>query len=261
MTAAHWFCQACEQKAIEAIKTDQIVEERCKKFLSETRDRLNKLEDMAVKWEKIEKQYAKIDSELQVLKQEMESSNPDDSTKNPDDRTQDLSSSVKSLVDECMEEERERDRRKNNIILHGIAETTSDDAQERSDGDLAQVSAILDFLNVTYEVRKVQRLGKRDENSKSRPLLIQLPNSTCSDELCRRANKLRQAPDSMKGVFIQPDRTQKQRAKRAELVKELKKRQDDGDSTWTIQNDKLVKKRTFQPKDKGSSEPGSFRGN
>ena len=31
--------------------------------------------------------------------------------------------------------------------------------------------------------------------------------------------------------------------------------------TWTIKNDKLVKKRTFQPKDKGSSEPGSFRGN
>ena len=55
VTAAHWFCHACEQKAIEAIKTDQIVEERCKKFFSETRDRLSKLEDMAVKWEKIEK--------------------------------------------------------------------------------------------------------------------------------------------------------------------------------------------------------------
>ena len=116
-------------------------------------------------------------------------------------------------------------------------------------------------MNVTYEVRKVQRLGKRDDNAKSRPLLIQLPNSNCCDELCRRANKLRQAPEPLKGVFIQPDRTQKQRAKRAELVKELKKRQEDGDATWTIKNDKLVKKRNIQQRDKDSSEPGSFRRN
>ena len=230
------------------------MEERCKKFLSETRDRLKNLEDKAVKWKKIEKQCAKIDKELQDLKKDVKAEKSEDS--NPD-----LNGVVQTLFNEHMEEEKEKDRRCKNVILHGIAEATKENSQDRLEEDSVKVSEVFGFLNVEYEVKKLQRLGRWEEGAKPRPLMAQLPDSICCVELCKQASKLRQAPDSLKGIYIQPDRTQKQRVHRAELVKELKKKQDEGDSTWKIQNDKLVQKRSHPAKSNDSEGPRSFRKN
>ena len=68
MSAAHWYCSPCESKALEAVKTDQVVEDRCKKFLEETKERLERLELVSNKWSKVEELCQRLESNIKEMK-------------------------------------------------------------------------------------------------------------------------------------------------------------------------------------------------
>ena len=253
--AAHWFCFQCESRAIEAVKTDQVVEERCSKFLGEANDRILRLEKESVKWNEVQDHCNDLDNKLKALTESVSAVQADlsrglglataSTTATSRSSHEDLvlsQSDVESICKGCMEEEREKSRRRNNAIFQGIPEAVSDISTARLDHDTGIINDILkqlDMPNTQYE--KALRLGKRDpENVKPRPVLIEFKDSKARDMLLRRATNLAKAPDSFKDIYIQPDRTKKEREERRKLVKELKSRQAEGDVRWKIARNKLV---------------------
>lgn len=258
MNAAHWFCPPCEFKAMEAVKMDQIVEERCKKFLGETQKRLEKLEQMSNGWSKVEELCKRLESDVKEIK----SSLTDKQRMEPSDIAQDvLASSVQSIFQDCVKEESEKDKRKHNIVVYGLAENDSEDGKERQYYDTASTRGMLDYLEIEGEVKRVIRLGRRqldasETSSRPRPVLVEFSNADSSAEAKRKASKLRFGPKDFKELYIQADLTKTERAARNELVKEMKRRKSEGDNNWMIRGEKLVKRKDppSQPSNKGKQK-------
>ena len=113
------------------------------------------------------------------------------------------------------------------------------------------------------EIKIVQclRLGAwKDHAVNPRPLLVHVGNWEVRDRILRPAGKLRSSSGSniwLKDVFIQPDRTMKERDLRGSLVEQLKEKRKSGER-WIIQGDKIVQKAISNTVDEQLNEPSKF---
>ena len=74
-------------------------------------------------------------------------------------------SGVDDLTHSLITEQRERDKRKLNIILHGIGESTAEDSQSRKQDDITSLNSIFaKYLNITPSIINAIRLGKKDSD-------------------------------------------------------------------------------------------------
>jgi len=90
-----------------------------------------------------------------------------------------------------VDELRDRERRKNNIIVFNVGECTKDDSEERKQNDEAEVHNILFELNVASNLSNPVRLGpKRDDSQYPRPLRIAVENETTKWNILREAENL-----------------------------------------------------------------------
>ena len=95
------------------------------------------------------------------------------------------------------------------------------------------------------EIKIVQcfRLGTwKNHAVNTRPLLVHAENSEVRDRILGTAGKLRSLSGSniwLKDVFIQPDRSKKERDLRCSLVERLKEKRKSGER-WIIQGDMIV---------------------
>ena len=243
VSAAHWYCHHCEMKALEAVKTDQIVEERCKQFLGGTLERLDKLEALGNRWSRVEEMYQQLEADMKDLKATLQQK--DDTQQHRSVQDDVLASTVHSLFQECAAEEHEKERRKHNIIIQGMAEFKSEDGKERLYYDTGGVREVLDYLEVDRDVKRVLRLGRRnlDNDARPRPLLVEFSSPESSSDAKRKASKLRFGSNDLKKLYIQQDLTKKERVSRNNLVQEMKRRQSEGDRNWVIRGDKLVRRK------------------
>ena len=101
-------------------------------------------------------------------------------------------------------EERDKENRRNNLVIYRAPESSAAVAVERTSDDLQQV---LHFFNQALSVGasnedivKVVRLGKRDTSSapKPRPLLIQLSNHSIRNLIMESLYKIKLLTDSTK---------------------------------------------------------------
>ena len=75
----------------------------------------------------------------------------------------DIQKVIHSTVASLLAKEKEKERRKFNLIIHRIPECTSEDALERKEHDIEQVNSVLqDYLKVDVEVKTAMRFGKKD---------------------------------------------------------------------------------------------------
>jgi len=73
-------------------------------------------------------------------------------------------SGISSAVASVLSEEKDKDERKLNVILHNVTEYTADGGQTRKREDIIQVSNIFHkSLGVTAEITNAIRLGKRSD--------------------------------------------------------------------------------------------------
>ena len=144
-------------------------------------------------------------------------------------------------VDENVAELRERERRKNNIIVFNIEESSKDNSEERKQDDKAAVHDILFELNIATELSNPVRLGpKRDGSSYPRPMRITDEDETMKWNVLKEAKNLRNArEEALKKVYTKKNMTPLEREKDAELRKQLleKKKQVEeaqDQSKWII---------------------------
>ena len=100
--------------------------------------------------------------------------------------------SIDTKVQEAIEEYREREARKYNVIIHNIPESKKEDSKDRISEDMESVDSMLeDGLDVSdVTVTSAVRLGKCEEG-KTRLLKVGVDSVKSKRNLLQNARKLR----------------------------------------------------------------------
>ena len=147
------------------------------------------------------------------------------------------------MVVSVLNEEKDKEKRKMNVIIHGIPESKSEEPLDRKEYDIEQVNTVFQtHLEVDVAVDNAIRLGKKI-NDKSRLLRITLPNESVKKQIMRSVSKLRvdSNPDWMKRIFITPDLTPKEQEENRKLRKKLSELNSSG-KAYRIKNGQIVRR-------------------
>ena len=155
--------------------------------------------------------------------------------------------SIASMTASIFSEEKEKDKRKMNLIVHNYPEPTSSEAQARKKEDIENISTLLNqFVNVPATITDASRLGKRSEG----PRLTKITVSTIEEKssILRNRRNLRNKshPSHVQKVFITPDLTPSQQRKNKQLRVELAELNKSG-NRYRIKNGKIILRESTTP--------------
>ena len=151
---------------------------------------------------------------------------------------------ISSIVTSYINEEKEKSRRRLNLIVHNFSESKADDGPSRKQEDISAVSSVFKkHLGISATITNAFRLGKK--GTKPRLLKITVASDMEKGQILRNCTKLRSAnnPEEVKKVFITPDLTPKEQAINKSLRTELKNLNKDG-KVYQIKNGKIVRRKT-----------------
>ena len=227
-----WYCSGCKRGAKKVML--QLV-------------RIRERQDiMEVKISTMEDRHDKTDQKVQMIESSVEKLDDQDNT------------GASELVDPhlAVREIEDRERRKSNIVLFNLPESSSEDAKVRQAADHTDFKSICQSqLDVgVVEVEAAYRLGPKEKNGRgSRPLKVILKDIATKKQILTNAKKLKNTEDSgTKQIAIAPDLTKMQREEMRKLRVLQKSRQEElkrsGDHvhTWIIRDGKLQKVRVKQ---------------
>lgn len=129
-----------------------------------------------------------------------------------------------------IEDEKEKERKKTNIILFNLTET------ENEDENVKNIVTALEIPDAVIESTK--RLGRKTITGKPRPLIISFDNRANKYEALKKSRALRNI-DKYKHVVVKPDMTKLEQLKDRALVSELKQRRDAGENV-KIKRGKII---------------------
>lgn len=134
------------------------------------------------------------------------------------------------LQDEINEREKEKSRqyldeekRKNNLVIYGVKESTENDKEKRTKHDKEEITRLSIFLGIEnftdYNIVRILRMGTYVEGTK-RPILVELDCAVTKYKIMRNTFKLKDS--DFKSWSIQHDMTNEQRETARKLVTEAK---------------------------------------
>jgi len=150
--------------------------------------------------------------------------------------------SVQHIASSLVAEQREKERRQLNIIVHNLKESASTDGAARKQDDINECVALLErYLGISVSISKAFRLGKKSD----KPRLLKVSLSTTQEKALVLKNKAKlrskDHPEHVRRLFITPDLTpfeQKQsKALRQQLV-DMNKVQN----VYMIKNGSIVRR-------------------
>ena len=242
MECLHWYCSDCNKGVSHLQHSVKIVQE--------------KQETMELKLSGVLSSIAELEdglSKANVKIDEMKSGLADGKVSvgwetRFDGKMEDKMKTVKEDVSEQMEIE----RRKANVILHGVKEDNRNKQVESMDKVLNLVDSKSDdhilveeifkeglHLDATRHIVEVQRIG-RYVDGRSRPIRVKLLSSEARFEILKRAKDLKDH-DKFGKVFLSPDLTRKQQVVEKDLRDNYKRLRGEGHSNLKIRSGKIVK--------------------
>lgn len=176
---------------------------------------------------------------------------------------------VRNEVREEFKEQHEKEKRKNNIVMYNIKESTKNEYNEKLRDDFETCGEIInkELGMSNIEIVEVTRMGRvggtqseadtnteadRDERGsrriRPRPILVKLRSPGEKWGVISQGKRLRNSEDeSMKNVFIAPDLTKKEREHENKLRDELQRKKENGELGWYIKKGELRRnERNFQ---------------
>lgn len=127
------------------------------------------------------------------------------------------------IVRESVGEIRERERRKTNILLFNVEESTAPEVDDRKEHDLQQVHSLLKELDInpSIEITKPVRLAKSkcpEHQEKPRPLRITVPTPQDRDTFIKQSKNLglSATQSKMKNIYAKRDMTPRERTEQME---------------------------------------------
>ena len=151
-----------------------------------------------------------------------------------------------------VDEYRDKEMRKSNIIIFNIPEPKSMENAERKKEDIAVINANAEELgSTTLDIVDVVRLGAKSSD-KNRPLKVHLNSLSQRRFLLMKAKELRQSKQ-FSSMYINSDLTYKERQASKELRQELARRKKAGEKDIFIRRGQIVK-RISTTQDSGSND-------
>ena len=234
----HWYCPACKQQALKAIRTDQEIEERCNAFMAtfkqEIREEMSKELNLMKKSleQKVESEIATVSTKIEKLEAQVTSQQPN-------------SADSEKLLNEI----RDRDVRKLNLIIFNLPESKATEIEKRKEDDQEEIRGLLDKIDALVPFSKCVRLGKAPSSPPSsqrpRPLRITTASVTDQHKVLKAAVKLREIED-YQDVYINKDLTPLEQKNWSRLMEEKRKKIADAqregkkDITYVIRGGKVV---------------------
>lgn len=155
------------------------------------------------------------------------------------------SCSVAEVVTLTVDELKDRDNRRNNIVVYNMPEPNETMRSKRRSKDNDQVKDMLCnglFVDIQEgEIEQTTRLGIRGKgpDAKPRVLLVHFNDPSLRDEVIQACSKLRKT-EKWRTVYIAPDLSKDQRQERWNLREELKRRKEEGEENLIIRNGKII---------------------
>ena len=141
---------------------------------------------------------------------------------------------VKSKADE----EKERESRSHNIIIYRVSEVDSREERIKSDKAfcLQLFNEMLELNVQEVDIKSQFRIGRKDQDHKDRPLLIQFREKALKNRVMETLYKLRGAEDKFRNISVTHDFTKAERLECKSLVEEAKKKQQEeqGEYLWRV---------------------------
>ena len=195
-----WACQACR---VVAIKFD--------KRMKELDKRIDEVEATA---NENKTDIKALQTDIVTIKESVANEKPD--------LTKVQSATTSSVFNEISE----RDKRKLNIVVHGLDEAGKaiKDGKDRAAFDIGKLQELIDELDLELDaqdrelVRFAKRLGQPTDGATPRPLLVGLGSSEMVEEVTSVANKsLKTKPAPWSGKSVVRDLTAMQRTEEKKL--------------------------------------------
>ena len=134
----------------------------------------------------------------------------------------------------------DRERRKNNVVVHNLTESDGDTHTERMTKDRSKLGELLRReLNLNVRIVKTFRVGKYAPG-KNRLLIATMDSEETKWEVVRIAPQLR-GTDTGSNIFINPDLTKQEREQGKKLRGELAERRAKGERNLAIRRGRIIK--------------------
>ena len=152
--------------------------------------------------------------------------------------------SAEQIAVSLLSEQKEKEKRQLNIMIHKLEESTADDGQSRKQDDIKKcVSLFQNYLGAKVAITNAFRLGKKS----NRPRLLKLTLSSMEEKalILRNKSKLRSTshPEDVRNVFITPDFTPIEQ-KRNKALREQLINMNKTENIYMIKNGRIVRRQT-----------------
>ena len=228
-----FFCTMCYTKIPFALRVDQesashqsILDQR----LQSIEEKLNKLENSC-------SVSNNVVSGPEEVTHHMESQDQTNANKRVDSTSEVLTSFIN--------EEKERCKRRLNLIVHNVLESSADNGSERKSHDINTVTSIFEkYLGVKVKITNANRIGRKKEGQ-LRPRLTKVSVESEREKavILRNCTKLRarDIPEEIQNVYITPDLTPREQQHNKALRAQLAEMNKDGKKYW-IKNGRIVQR-------------------
>jgi len=193
--------------------------------------RLNKLEDRLNKGEtNLEQRLAAVDEHMsKFIENKLEGLEVGNNPKAPANV---LEQALKEEISKQLEEDKDIEDRRCNIILYKIPEDVTADFSSRKEHDLKFVNGMLETvfrLKIQDgDIEKMFRLGKLSREAEvARPLLVRFAEISMKEEVMSNVRNLREATSEFTNISISHDLTPRQRDEIKAMVAAAKKEHAD----------------------------------
>ena len=178
-----------------------------------------------------------------------------------DDRPIQLEKEVEIKVGEMLEEQREKDEKRNNIIIFNIEEA-QDSAEEGKEmkEDIKKVREVLSELHpdpskIDLTDITLKRFGIKKQD-KMRPIRVKLMDNSSKGIIFKNSWKLKQIP-KFKKIGIANDKTTREQIKDRELRTRLQdKKNETGEDDWIIHKNEIIKRSDKPPRSQNQGASG-----
>lgn len=248
---APWFCKPCHNRFKQLRKENR-----------EIKVENDKLRDENTELKKTNTELLEQIKRLEELQSQFK-----DTVNKVDNLKTQIKQEIIQEVFEDLDERREKEEKKSNLIIYNVEEKTYNSRQERIDRELQFCEEVFQSIGVDATNRsivEVRRIGKYNPqntspestttttthtttNTRPRPLLVKMTDMRIKWDIIKNGRKLREVSnESISKVRIVPDLTKKEREVDKKLREELKAKKDAGETDWMIKKGKLQRKTFLQ---------------
>ena len=249
----HWFCEVCNLGANKMLANLTKLNEKVDQFEIELKSNKTEVKKVDERMDKADMEIKKLRDTVDnmnrsvqrdqvsfrdIMKKEME----EEVKRNLDEQMGKVSNdlvTVQNIITETRTsaiEERDKEERRNNVIIYQVPESSGDSPADRVKDDTRVCLKFFDQLRIGLsddDIFNVIRLGKHNPTATHpRPLLVKFADRTSKNLLMENLYKIKSINAEFQNFIIAHDMTKNEREQCRALVAEAKEKTEEESGEW-----------------------------